>query len=138
MINAKLKAYKVSKIEFNNNVKSSVKLNFNHKVEYNVSYSNGSACEGNLTVTIADENNPDVLNIKVVVTGIFEINPKVEKELIHVETFKELFPLAKAIVLTITVNAGIPPIYVKDVDIDNEQIFRYNVKNKNRPKEDED
>ena len=41
-----------------------------------------------------------------------------EKEFVHVDTFKELFPFAKALITTLSANAGIPPIMVKNVDIE--------------------
>ena len=138
MNNAELKAYKVTKIDFNNRVRTNVQLNFSHKVSYNVKYNSNGTCEGDLTVSVVDEENPDVLNIKVVVTGLFEIKKRVEKEFIHVETFKELFPFAKALVATISVNAGVPPIIVKNVNIDDQQIFRFNLKNKKRPDGDDE
>ena len=73
--------------------------------------------------------------VKTVIDGIFarcerpEYSSKlqfkdVEKEFIHVETFKELFPIAKSFVVTLTANAGIPPIFLKNIDIENQEIYR--------------
>jgi len=138
MNNTQMKAYKVSEIVFNNKVQSKVQLNLNNKVSHNVKYnSSGDTCEAFLTIETLDEKNPDVLNIKVVVAGIFKINKAVEKEFIHVETFKELFPLAKALVTTVTANAGIQPIIVKNVDIENQEIYRWNVGGKPESRKDE-
>ncbi|MCM1543780.1 MAG: protein-export chaperone SecB [Ruminococcus sp.] len=138
MTNTQLKAYKVSEITFNNKVQSKVKLKLNHKVSHNVKYTAKGFCEAYLTVEVLDNNNPDLLNIKVVVAGVFEIKNEVEKEFIHVETFKELFPFAKSLVTTITANAGIQPIIVQNVDIENHEIYRWNVGNKNKPKEEDE
>ncbi|MCM1392280.1 MAG: protein-export chaperone SecB [Ruminococcus sp.] len=137
MNNTQLKAYKVEEIAFNNKVQTSVKLKLNNKVSHNVKYTPNATCEATLTVEVLDENNPDVLNVRVVVTGMFEIKNKVEKEFIHVETFKELFPFAKALVTTITANAGIQPIIVQNVDIENQEIYRWNVKKNKHKEEDE-
>ena len=63
------------------------------------------------------------------------VKKQVEKEFIHVDTFKELFPFAKAIVATVSANAGIQPIIVQDVDIESQEIYRFDLP-KRRPKED--
>ena len=128
MSNAQLKAYKVIEITFKNNVQEKTQFKLGNKVSHNVKYGAKGICEAVLTVEVSDKEKPDVLSVKVVVNGIFAINPDVEKEFIHVETFKELFPYAKALVTTITANAGIQPIIVKNVDIENQEIYRWNVK----------
>ncbi len=127
MANVNLKAYKVSEIVFNNKVTGAVQLKLGNKISHNVRYSKANTCEATLALTVLDKDNPDVLNIKLVVNGIFEILSNVEKEFIHVETFKELFPLAKAIVTSVTANAGIPPIMVKNVDIEKQSIYRFDM-----------
>lgn len=126
MKNVQLKTYKASEITFKNNVKTQAKFNLGNKVSHSVKHNDSDKiCEAILTVEVCDSAQPDVLSIKVVVNGIFSVNPGTEKEFIHVETFNELFPFAKALVTTVTANAGIPPIYVKNVDIENEEIYRW-------------
>ena len=44
MTNVQLKAYKVSRITFNNAVQSTIHLNLNNKVSHNVKYTNGTVC----------------------------------------------------------------------------------------------
>lgn len=127
MSNVELKAYKASEITFKNNVQSKVQFNLGNKISHNVKYTGNGMCEGTLSVEVSDKNKPDVLSVKVVVNGIFKINTEIEKEFIHVETFKELFPIAKALVVTITSNAGIPPIFVKNIDIEKQEIYRWNI-----------
>ena len=65
-----------------------------------------------------------VICVKFTINGVFRILKDMEKEFIHVETFKELFPVAKAFAVTLTANAGIPPIYLKNIDIENQEIYR--------------
>ena len=79
-------------------------------------------------IEVLDKDHPDVLNITVEVKGIFEIKSGVEKEFVHVDTFKELFPLAKALITTITANAGIKPIIVQNIDIEKQEIYRFDMK----------
>lgn len=128
MTNVQLKAYKVSRINFNNAVQSTVHLNLNNKVSHNVKYTDGAVCEATLCIEVLDKNHPDVLSITVEVKGIFDIKRGVEKEFVHVDTFKELFPLAKALVTTITANAGIKPIIVQNIDIEEQEIYRFDMK----------
>ena len=128
MTNVQLKAYKVSRINFNNAVQSTVQLKLNNKVSHNVKYTNGAVCEATLCIEVLDKNHPDVLSITVEVKGIFDIRRGVEKEFVHVDTFKELFPLAKALVTTVTANAGIKPIIVQNIDIEEQEIYRFDMK----------
>lgn len=128
MTNVQLKAYKVSRINFNNAVQSTVQLKLNNKVSHNVKYTDGAVCEATLCIEVLDKDHPDVLNITVEVKGIFDIRRGVEKEFVHVDTFKELFPLAKALVTTVTANAGIKPIIVQNIDIEEQEIYRFDMK----------
>lgn len=124
MASVEMQAYKISSVEFKNNVKGKENLSFSNKVSYNVKYSQKQFCEGALTVEIFDKEKPDTISIKFVLNGAFKILKDVEKEFIHVETFKELFPIAKSFVVTLSANAGIPPIFLKNIDIENQEIYR--------------
>lgn len=127
MANTTMKAYKVSEIAFVNNVKGKVELKMKTKVSHNVRFTKNGTCEAMLTVEVKDEANPDTIAIRVKVVGAFTVNKEVEKEFIHIETYKELFPFAKALVTTISANAGIPPIYVQNIDIENKEIYRFDM-----------
>ena len=129
MANTTMKAYKVSEIAFTNNVKGRVELKMKTKMSHNVRFTKNGNCEAFLTVEVKDEANPDTISIKVTVVGAFAVNKEVEKEFIHVETYKELFPFAKALITTISANAGIPPIYVQNIDIENKEIYRFDMNN---------
>ena len=50
---------------------------------------------------------------------------EVKKELIHVETYKELFPYARAMISSLTVNAGIPPVIIPNFDIESQCIYKF-------------
>ena len=128
--NVDMKAYKVAKIEFNNKVNGKVQLKLKNKVSHQVKYNGNSFCEATLDVLVSDPENPDILNMKLSVVGAFEIKNKIEKEFLHVETFNELFPFAKALAATISVNAGVPPIYLQNVDITKQEIYRFDMNNK--------
>ena len=124
MANVELQAYKISEIEFRNNVQGKAQLSFSNKISYNVKYSQKQFCEGALTVEVFDKEKPDTISVKFTLNGAFRILKETEKEFLHVETFKELFPIAKSFVVTLTANAGIPPIFLKNIDIESQEIYR--------------
>ena len=137
MANVQMKAYKVCELVFHNKIQGKVQLKLSNKVSHNVRYMQPDLCEGTMTVEVFDKAQPDVLNVKITVVGLFQIKKQVEKEFLHVDTFKELFPFAKTIVATVSANAGIQPIIVQDVDIESQEIYRFDLP-KRRPKEGED
>ena len=135
MANVQMKAYKVRELEFCNKIQGKVQLKLSNKVSHNVRYMQPDLCEGTMTVEVFDKEQPDVLRVKTTVVGLFRITKQVEKEFLHVDTFKELFPFAKALITTVSANAGIQPIIVQDVDIESQEIYRFDLP-KRRPKED--
>ena len=137
MANVQMKAYKVRELVFQNKIQGKVQLKLSNKVSHNVRYMQPDLCEGTMTVEVFDKEQPDVLNVKTTVTGLFQIKKQVEKEFIHVDTFRELFPFAKTLITTISANAGIQPIMVQDVDIESQEIYRFDLP-KRRPKEEDE
>ena len=126
MNNVNLQGYKVDKIEFANTKEVGSKIGLKNSFSYNVQYAkdrNLAQCKFDLEVF--DKDAPEEFKIHVVVVGLFAYNPEVKKELLHTETFKEIFPYAKALVTTITANCGIQPVIIPNIDIDNQQIFRF-------------
>ena len=121
----KLKAYKIEEIQFVNRIKGNTKIELKNSYAYNVRYTNQNICEGKFTVKINDKENPDAFNIKLVLAGIFEYDPSESREVLHIQTYKELFPYARSIVTTITANAGVQPIMIPDMDIENREIYRF-------------
>lgn len=137
MANVVLQAYKVSELVFNNKVNGKVQLKLSNKVSHNVRYKTNSVCEATLTVEAFDKDNKDVLNIKLTVVGVFRILNQVEKEFIHVETFRELHAMAKALTATITGAAGVPPILLQNIDIEKQEIYRFEMNGKKQEEENE-
>lgn len=130
MANVVLKAYKVSELVFNNKVSGTVQLKLSNKVSHNVRYKTNDTCEATLTVEALDKENKDVLNYKITLIGLFKIVNKVEKEFIHVETFRELYSFAKALTATVTGGFGVPPIMLQNIDIENQEIYRFEMNGK--------
>ena len=125
-----LKAYKIEEIQFVNKINTTQKIEIKNSYSYNVRYTNQNLCEGKFTINIVDKENSENFSVKLVLCGIFTFDPEMQREIIHVQTYKELFPYARTIITTITANAGIPPIILPNMDIENKEIYR--IDNPNR------
>lgn len=130
MANVTLNAYKVSELIWGNKVNGKVQLKLTNKVSHNVKYKSNNTCEANLTVEAFDKEHKDVLNFKITLTGAFSIKNQVEKEFIHVETFRELYAFAKAITASVTGGCGVPPIMLQNIDIESQEIYRFEMNGK--------
>ena len=121
-----LQGYKVDMIDFVNKKENGVKISLGNKFSYNVQYAKDrNIAKAEFDLEVHDKDDPDNFKIRVVVVGIFAFNPEEKKEIIHTETFKALFPYTKALITTVTANCGIQPIIIPEIDIDNQQILRF-------------
>ena len=124
MPNAVLKGVISPEISFVNHLPNGTQLKLDTKFAYNVKYSADLHCRGEMSVEAHAKESPDKFCIKAVVVGIFTYTEGADKDLLHVETFKALFPYARALVSTVTVNAGIPPIILPEINIEGQNIYR--------------
>ena len=126
MSNVNLQGYKVDKIEFVNSLDNGSKIALGNKFSYNVQYAKDrNICKGEFDIDVHDKDNPSKFAIHIVISGIFAFDPEKKKEEIHTETFKAIFPYAKALITTVTANCGIQPVIIPTIDIDNQQIYRF-------------
>ena len=119
-----MKAYKISELEFVNRPDPDGAIHLENKYSYNVKYSEANICVGEFSVEIINKEDPKKLHLKLVAVGVFAYPAGASKEEVHVETYKELFPYARAAVSTITANSGIMPIIIPAIDIESQNIFR--------------
>ena len=120
-----LKGQRVSELEFVNKLENGTRVELGNKYNYSVNYSNENICRGEFSIEVADKEDPSKFSIRAVVLGIFEFDPQTEKERIHVLTFKELFPYVRALITTVTANCGIPPVIIPTIDIEGQEIYRF-------------
>lgn len=125
MSNVNLKSYNAAKIDFVNNIEGGTQIKLTNRFGYSVKYSTNNICVGELTADMFDSENPDKFHINVIIRGVFEFKNDVEKEKLHVESFKELFPFAKSIVATVSTAAGVPPVMLPPFDIESQNIYRF-------------
>ncbi len=125
MRNVTFKAFKASNIDFVNKHDNGTRIEFENKYSYNVKYATNNTCVGEFTVEVNDKENKDKFHIKAVVLGVFTYNPEAKKEIIHIESFKELFPFVRSMISSLTVNAGIPPVIIPNFDIESQSIYKF-------------
>lgn len=123
--NIVFKGFRATDIKFVNKCENGTKLEFENKYSYNVKYSTNNICIGEFTIDVNDKTDKDKFNIHVVIQGMFSYNPEVKRELLHVQTFKELFPYARTMISSLTVNAGIPPVVIPNFDIESQSIYKF-------------
>lgn len=124
MANATLKGVVSPEITFMNKLKSGTQFKLDTKFSYNVKYSKELTCQGELSVEVSAKEYPDQFILKIKTVGFFTFKEGSDKDLLHVETFKALFPYARALVSNVTVNAGLPPIFLPEIDIEGHSIYR--------------
>jgi len=121
-----LKTYRITDLEFHNHAVAAGKTKLQTKYTYQVKFATNNTCRGEMKVCVSDQENPDTLAVNLTLVGIFEIPEEHDKEILHKETFKELYPFARAAISTISGNTGILPIIIPAVDIEEQDIYRYN------------
>ncbi len=119
-----MKAYKASNIELKNKLPGATKLELKNQYSHNVKYGANQTCEGVLTVKITDKGGNENFGISATVQGIFQYEGELVRQKVHIETFNALFPYARALVTNLTAGAGMPPIIIPPVDIENQEIYR--------------
>ncbi len=119
-----LKGYKVNELRFVSKLEGG-RVELGNRYSYNVSYAANNTCRGTFNITVEDKNNPDKFSITLVMDGFFAFEDNAQKEKVHVQSFKELFPYARALVTTLTANSGIAPLILPSIDIESQDIYRF-------------
>lgn len=126
-----LKGYNAVEFSFANKLPSGTQIKLGNKYQYNVKYAaETNGCVGEMSVKVFDRDHEDAFFINLVLRGAFSYRENAEKEQIHVDSYKALFPYARALITTMTSNAGIPPIFIPEADIEAQSIYRFDLGNK--------
>lgn len=124
MASVVLNAYRVEDMQFRNVLASGAQIKLEHKYSFNVKYDKDNKCVGNFFVEVYDKDNADKFYAKTGIAAFYTYTPGMDKDTIHRQAFKEVFPYAKAIITTITANGGVPPIILPAVDIESQSVYR--------------
>lgn len=124
---AVLKGYSAAEFSFANKLPNGTQIKLGNKYQYNVKYAQNNTCIGEMNIKVFDQEHEEQFFISLLLRGVFTFTPGAEKEAVHVETYKALFPYARAFITTFTANAGIPPIIIPEADIESQSIYRFDL-----------
>ena len=124
MSNYTLKACYSPEIQFVNKLANGSRIKLETKYTYNVKYSHDLTCKGELIAEVRDKDAPELFRLKVITVGIFSFKEGTDKDLLHIDTYKALFPYLRALVSTVTANTGIPAIILPEADMEGQSIYR--------------
>ncbi|MBE6642858.1 MAG: hypothetical protein E7615_04325 [Ruminococcaceae bacterium] len=130
MASVVLNAYRVEEMQFKNVLETGIQIKLENKYSFNVKYDKENKCVGVFSVEVYDKNNSDKFYAKTRIAAFYTFTEGMNKDTIHREAFKEVFPYAKSLITTITANGGVPPIVLPGVDIDSQSIYRFDLGNK--------
>ena len=123
-----LKGCNAVEFSFANKLPNGTQIKLGNKYQYNVKYAaNTNGCIGEMSIKVFDQAHENDFFVNLVIRGAFSYKEGAEKELIHVDSYKALFPYARAMITTMTANAGIPPIYIPEADIESQSIYRFDL-----------
>ncbi len=117
------KGIKVEEIDLTNKLQGQKKLDIEQRANFNVKYTNDNKhCAATLIIDMMEKEEPMDFNFKIAVVGFMDIEGTMDKKEIHKLAYHELFPHVRALVMTILVNAGLPPIAIPKVQMDDSNI----------------
>ncbi len=123
MAKVRLLNYSATEIVFENNLKKTERFELTSRCSYNLGFSQNRLCRGEMVSEIFNKQDPESFKLKVKVVGDFISEDDSPKDDIHKTTYKILFPRVKAIVTSISVSANIPPIFLPDINIDDQSVY---------------
>ncbi|MBQ3903623.1 MAG: protein-export chaperone SecB [Eubacterium sp.] len=117
-----LKFYKVSGLNFVNNVQNGTQLKLKNQVKYNVNYfGEEKRCVGKLDFTVNDEEmNP--FEIRVQMEAVFTYSDGDEQPDIHTESFDQLFPFLRQVIHETTAMSGMPGLLIPLMKLDRSNV----------------
>ena len=98
-------------------------MKLTQKFTYNVKYSNTNLCRAELICNIGAKERDD-FKISFTMVGFFEYVKDLGKEEIHRLTYLSLYPFARAFCVNLTTSCGMSPLYITQIDVDSQEIFR--------------
>ncbi len=127
-----LKFYKVSALNFVNNVQNGTQLKLKNQVKYNVNYfGEEKRCVSKLEFRVADEEMQP-FEIRVEMEAVFTYSENDEQPDIHTQSFDQLFPFLRQVIHETTAMSGMPGLMIPLMKLDRSSV------NVNKPKEEEE
>lgn len=127
MLRLKLLNFSANEISFQNNAQKNAVFSVTSRCSYNLAFTEGGRlCRGTMKLEVVGKDDPEKFFIRTVTVGNFICEDEdAPRDEVHKETYKLLFPHAKAMLTAITVTANIPPIFFPDINIDGQSVYMY-------------
>lgn len=123
-----IKHIKADEVSFVNRLAPGETIQLGFKYTYNIIYSGGDSGRAEMTLVAENQSAPDNFRLRVVETGIFTCAPGLPREVVHVATFRALFPYAKALAAMISSASGVPAVMIPEIDLDASDVMRIDYK----------
>lgn len=124
MANVKLINFNATEISFINNIQRPNTFELTSRCSYQVGFSpNKKLCRGEMTVEMSSKSENDPFKVKVKLVGNFAIEDDPPQDEAHKASYKLLFPHAKALITALTVAANVPPLFLPDINIDDQSVY---------------
>ncbi len=117
------KGLKVDEIDLTNKLQGEQQMNIEQRSSFNVKYTQDNKhCIATLTIDMMHKEKPMDFNFKIEVSAFMDIEGAMDKKEIHKNAYNEIYPHVRALAMTILVNAGLPPIAIPKVKMDDSNI----------------
>ena len=117
------KGLKVNEIDLTNNLEGQINLDISQRASFNVKYTNDQLhCMANLTIDMMEKTAPMDFNFKLSATAYMDCEEGMDKKEIHKKAYDEIYPHVRALIMTIMLNAGLPPLAIPKVKMDDSNI----------------
>ncbi len=127
MASVVLNGYKIEEMRFVNMIENGVHIKLEHRYSFNIQYNQNEKCVGTLEAEVYNGKEPEKFFAKTKMLAFFTFKEGIEKDIVHREAFKEIYPYAKAIITTLSANAGVPPIIMPAIDADSQSVYRVDI-----------
>lgn len=115
------------KIEVINNITEPKEIKVDIVHEFHVDYAeNAERCRAVLNAGLKMEGHPEILTVICTVIGEFEmqkVSSDEDKKKVHIECYNKIFPYGQALVARLCTDAGLPPFYVTQIEMNDNNII---------------
>lgn len=117
------RGFRVEELDFTNKIEGDKEIEISQRSQFNVKYTDDfKHCIANLIVDIMDKNDPMNFNYKISGLAYLDCVGEVDQKEIHKLAYEEIFPHVRAVTMSTMGQAGIPPIGIQKVRIDDSNI----------------
>ncbi len=123
MANIIFRGYRVEELDLTNKIEADREIEISQRSQFNVKYTDDfKHCVANLIVDIMDQNNPMEFNYKISGLAYLDCEGNIDQKEIHKLAYEEIFPHVRATTISVMAQAGLPPIGIQKIKIDDSNI----------------